>query len=78
MSVEVSFPILSRENPDAEGVLATCLVEEGETVRQDQLIAEVQLDKVSAEIDAPQAGIVRHLAAEGAVVRQGANIAVIE
>jgi hypothetical protein len=33
---EVPFPALSKERPDAEGVLSTWFVGEGETVRADQ------------------------------------------
>ncbi len=53
---DVLFPALSKETPDAEGVLATWFVSEGSTVAADQLIAEVQVDKVSAEVVAPDRG----------------------
>lgn len=75
---EVPFPPLSKENPDAEGVLATWYVADGATVAADQLIAEVQVDKVSAEVLAPSAGTVRLLVEEEATVKQGAPIARIE
>ena len=41
----------------------------------DQLLAEVQVDKVAAEVVAPAAGVVHRLVEEEAVVRQGAAIA---
>lgn len=75
---EVQFPPLSRETPDAEGVLATWFVKDGDTVRVDQLLAEVQVDKVSAEVPAPVSGVVHRLVEEEAVVRQGTPIARIE
>jgi pyruvate/2-oxoglutarate dehydrogenase complex dihydrolipoamide acyltransferase (E2) component len=75
---EVVFPSLSKENPDAEGVLATWFVSEGSAVAADQLIAEVQVDKVSQDVEAPVAGVVRVLVAEEHVVRQGDVIATIE
>ena len=75
---EVLFPPLSKENPEAEGVLATWYVTEGSAVAADQLIAEVQVDKVSAEVLAPTAGTVRLLVEEEAAVRQGTPIARIE
>jgi pyruvate/2-oxoglutarate dehydrogenase complex dihydrolipoamide acyltransferase (E2) component len=78
MSSLVLFPPLSKETPDAEGVLATWFVKEGETVAADQLLAEVQVDKVSAEVPAPAAGVVRLLVAEDATVIQGTPIARIE
>jgi pyruvate/2-oxoglutarate dehydrogenase complex dihydrolipoamide acyltransferase (E2) component len=78
MSFLVQFPQLSKETPDAEGVLATWFVTEGSTVVTGQLLAEVQVDKVAAEVSAPVAGVVHLLVAEEAVVRQGAPIARIE
>jgi pyruvate/2-oxoglutarate dehydrogenase complex dihydrolipoamide acyltransferase (E2) component len=78
MSPVVLFPALSKETPDAEGVLATWFVSEGSTVVADQLLAEVQVDKVAAEVPAPVGGVVHLLVAEEAVVRQGAPIARIE
>jgi pyruvate/2-oxoglutarate dehydrogenase complex dihydrolipoamide acyltransferase (E2) component len=75
---DVVFPPLSKETPDAEGVLATWFVGEGARVAVDQLLAEVQVDKVSAEVVAPTAGVVHLLVEEEATVRQGAPIARIE
>ena len=51
---------------------------EGSTVALDQLLAEVQVDKVAAEVPAPVAGVVHLLVDEEAVVRQGAPIARID
>lgn len=76
--IDITFPALSKETPDAEGIVATWFVADGETVKKDQLIAEVQVDKVSAEVPAPAAGTVRLLVAEEAVVTQGTVIARIE
>ena len=78
MSAVVVFPPLSKERPDAEGVLATWFVSEGSTVAPDQLLAEVQVDKVAAEVPAPAAGVVHLLVDEEAVVQQGAPIARID
>jgi pyruvate/2-oxoglutarate dehydrogenase complex dihydrolipoamide acyltransferase (E2) component len=75
---DVVFPALSKENPDAEGVLATWFVGEGATVTADQLLAEVQVDKVSAEVPAPAGGVVHLLVAEEATVQQGRPIARID
>lgn len=71
---DIAFPVLSKET-DAEGVLATWFVGDGETVRADQLLAEVQVDKVAAEVPAPHAGTVTLLVKEGDAVGQGAPIA---
>ncbi len=75
---DVLFPPLSKETPDAEGVLATWFVGEGDAVREDQLLAEVQVDKVSAEVPAPAAGVVHLLVAEDTAVTQGSPIARID
>lgn len=75
---DVPFPALSKETPDAEGVLATWFVSDGATVSADQLLAEVQVDKVSAEVPAPVGGVVHLLVAEEETVKQGAPIARIE
>ncbi len=75
---EVVFPQMSQENPSAEGVLSTWFVSDGDTVAGDQVIAEVQVDKVAADVPAPCAGVVHLAAAEGAVVHQGERIATID
>jgi len=75
---DVLFPPLSQETPDAEGVLATWFVDDGATVHSEQLLAEVQVDKVSAEVSAPVGGVVHLLVAEEATVAQGTPIARID
>ncbi len=75
---DVLFPSMSKETPDAEGVLATWFVSEGAAVSADQLLAEVQVDKVSADVVAPAAGVVHLLVDEDSAVRQGTAIARID
>lgn len=75
---DILFPHLSKENPEAEGVVATWFVDDGATVAQDQLIAEVAVDKVDVEVLAPQAGTVRIVVSEGEAAPQGAVIATID
>jgi pyruvate/2-oxoglutarate dehydrogenase complex dihydrolipoamide acyltransferase (E2) component len=75
---EVMFPALSKENPAALGVLATWFVADGERVTADQVLAEVQVDKVSVEVPAPVAGVVHLLVKEEAEVPQGTPIARID
>lgn len=75
---EVLFPALSKDSPAAEGVVSTWFVAEGEAVQADQLLAEVQVDKVAADVPAPRAGVVHLLVAEEATVAQGRPIARIE
>ncbi len=75
---EVAFPPLSKDAPDAEGVVSTWFVSEGATVVADDLLAEVQVDKVAAEVPAPVAGVVHLLVQEEEAVRQGRPIARID
>jgi pyruvate/2-oxoglutarate dehydrogenase complex dihydrolipoamide acyltransferase (E2) component len=75
---EVVFPSLSTENAQAEGVVATWFVTDGEHVEADQLLAEVQVDKVAVEVPAPLAGTVHLLVAEEKAVVEAAAIARID
>lgn len=72
---DVLFPRLSQDEPDAEGVLATWFVADGDQVASGQLLAEVMVEKVSGEVTAPASGRVRLLASEDQAVRQGEVIA---
>jgi len=77
MRQQILMPTLSDEAE--EGVLVTWFVVPGAPVRADQLIAEVQVEKVSAEVHAPADGRVTELLVQqGEIVRQGAPIAVLE
>ena len=78
MSVEVMFPSMSEKDPTGEGVVGTWFARDGETVAEGQLIAEVQVDKVSQDVHAPASGVLRHIVAEEGETAQGAVIAVIE
>jgi pyruvate/2-oxoglutarate dehydrogenase complex dihydrolipoamide acyltransferase (E2) component len=75
---EVVFPTMSVKDPAAEGVVATWFVADGEQVAADQLLAEVQVDKVSLEVPAPAAGTVHLLVEQDTAVRQGMVIARID
>lgn len=77
MSETIVFPSISKDE-DAEGVLATWFVRTGEAVRAGQVIAEVMVDKVSMDVEAPIDGTVTCLVEEEAAVRQGQEIARIE
>jgi len=75
---DVRFPQLSQEQPDAEGVLATWFVGDGDQVASGQLLGEVMVEKVSGEVLAPATGRVRLLVAEDRTARQGEVIARVE
>jgi len=77
MSETVAFPHLSKDEK-AEGVLATWFVKTGESVKAKQVIAEVMVDKVSFDVEAPTDGTVTLLVEEEVSIRQGAAIARID
>lgn len=57
---EVRFPALKGAEPDAEGLLATWFVEDGDDVEEEgQLLCEVQVDKTSMDVEGSSAGTVR-------------------
>ena len=74
---EVPFPPLSKEEPGAVGVVSSWFVADGETVTEDQVIAEVQVDKVAADVPSPASGVVHLLVPEEAEVVQGTAIATV-
>lgn len=60
------------------GVIGTWLVKDGEWADRDQTVIELETDKVTMEIPAPAAGIVKHGAAEGDEVDVGATVGEID
>lgn len=74
---DVLFPVVSADNPDGEGTLATWFALDGTAVAEGDLLAEVAVDKVDMEIVAPAAGTLTHAVAEGAVISPGTVIATI-
>lgn len=74
---EIRFPRLSDQDPDGEGVVATWFVDDGATVAAGQLIAEVAVDKVDAEVFAPADGAISIAVAEGGPAAQGSVIGTI-
>jgi pyruvate/2-oxoglutarate dehydrogenase complex dihydrolipoamide acyltransferase (E2) component len=77
MSQSITFPEMSND-PEADGVLATWFVNTGEPVKAGQVIAEVMVDKVSVDIEAPVDGVITCLVEEEGVAKQGQEIARIE
>ncbi|CAN3131195.1 biotin/lipoyl-containing protein [Mycobacterium sp. smrl_JER01] len=74
---EILFPAMSENDPDAEGVVSTWFVAEGDVVEEGDLIAEVAVDKADMEIVASQAGTISLLVAEDEGVKQNTPIATI-
>lgn len=60
------------------GVIGAWLVKDGEWAERDQTVIELETDKVTMEVPAPAAGIVRHGAAEGDEVEVGATVGEID
>jgi pyruvate/2-oxoglutarate dehydrogenase complex dihydrolipoamide acyltransferase (E2) component len=75
---EVPFPVMSKDDPEGEGVVGSWFVNHGERVAKGQVIAEVQVDKVSRDVEAPVAGTMYQLVAEGVGIAQGSAIARID
>ncbi len=76
MSVVVKLPMLSMSM--SEGTLAEWLVEEGAEVAEGQPIYSVESEKAIVEIESPVAGVIHRLAAAGALLPVGADVASIE
>ncbi|MGO1174012.1 MAG: lipoyl domain-containing protein [Actinomycetaceae bacterium] len=72
---DVLFPVVDEDDPSAEGVVATWYATDGEQVAEGQLVAEVQVAKVSVEVTAPAGGTLQVVAEEDEAVAQGAVIA---
>jgi 2-oxoglutarate dehydrogenase E2 component (dihydrolipoamide succinyltransferase) len=76
MAIEIKVPSPGESITQVQ--LAKWLVADGETVEKDQEIVEIDSDKASFPIAAPEDGVVRIMAQEGETVAVGAVIAVIE
>ena len=73
---EIQIPQLGESV--SEGVIASWLVQDGELVEAGAAVCELETDKVSMQVTAPQAGRVKLLVAVGATVRVGQVIARID
>lgn len=69
---------MAEDDPTAEGVVGTWFVNHGESVTAGQVIAEVQVEKVSQDVTAPVAGVMYQHVAEGVGIVQGAPLARID
>jgi len=74
--IEVKVPSVGESV--TQGVLASWSVPDGAYVKKGDTLFELETDKASAEVPAPEAGIVRHRAQPGDEVQVGAVVAVIE
>ncbi|WP_040165530.1 biotin/lipoyl-containing protein [Microbacterium gorillae] len=74
---DVVFPEMSGD-ADQKGVIVTWFVDNGETVVEGDMIAEIAMDKVDMEVHAATAGTITTLVPEETEVAQGDVIARIE
>jgi 2-oxoglutarate dehydrogenase E2 component (dihydrolipoamide succinyltransferase) len=75
-SVDVMVPTLGESVTEA--TVATWFKKVGDTVAQDEMLCELETDKVSVEVPAPASGTLsKILAEEGATVEAGGKLAVI-
>ena len=75
-AVDVMVPTLGESV--SEATVSTWFKQVGDTVQQDEMLCELETDKVSVEVPAPASGTLTEiLAAEGATVAAGGKLAVI-
>src|SRR5271154_4441717 len=76
MTAEIKVPTLGESVTEA--TVARWLKQPGETVARDEPVVELETDKVTLEVPAPEAGIIGEiLAAEGTNVPVGAILGII-
>ncbi len=77
MSIQIIVPTLGESV--SEAIIAKWLVKQGEWVEKDQIICELETDKVTLEVPAASHGIIAAItAAEGAEVEAGAVLGEID
>lgn len=75
-SIDVMVPTLGESVTEA--TVSTWFKKVGDTVAQDEMLCELETDKVSVEVPAPAAGVLTEiLAAEGATVEASAKLATL-
>jgi 2-oxoglutarate dehydrogenase E2 component (dihydrolipoamide succinyltransferase) len=76
-SITVMVPTLGESV--SEATVATWFKKVGDTVAQDEMLCELETDKVSVEVPAPAAGVLTEILAdaEGETVAAGGELAVI-
>src|SRR5882672_8664790 len=59
MSIEIKVPAMGESVTEA--TIARWLKKEGDAVKQDETIVELETDKVSVEVPSPAAGVLEHI-----------------
>lgn len=60
-----------------EGTLEKWLVKDGDTVEKGQPVMEITTEKLTNEIECPESGVIKLLAAEGDIIPCGGDVAEI-
>ena len=76
MAVDIIIPSVGESI--TSGVLSRWSIKSGSPVNKDDVVAELETDKVTLEIRAPEAGTLKTIAAEGATVQVGEVIGSVE
>ncbi len=76
MAVDINIPEMGESV--RTGVVARWVVAEGESVKRDQVVMELETDKITAEITAPAAGRLKHAVKVGDTVPVGGTVGRIE
>jgi 2-oxoglutarate dehydrogenase E2 component (dihydrolipoamide succinyltransferase) len=76
MSTNVPIPPLG--DSVSEAVLLKWHKQDGEAVKQDEPLCELETDKANVDLPSPAAGILKRLATEGQTVRVGQNIGTLD
>jgi 2-oxoglutarate dehydrogenase E2 component (dihydrolipoamide succinyltransferase) len=70
----ISITVPTMGESVAEGSMGAWLKKSGDTVAKDELLVEIETDKVAVEVSAPVAGVLMIIAADGASVTPGQQI----
>jgi 2-oxoglutarate dehydrogenase E2 component (dihydrolipoamide succinyltransferase) len=77
MAIEIKAPTLPESVPD--GTIATWYKKPGQSVARDELLVDIETDKVLLEVVSPVDGVLREvLQAEGSVITSNQLLAVVE
>lgn len=76
MAIDIKVPTVGESI--SEVTLVKWLKKEGEFVERDEVIAELESEKATFEINAEQAGVLKQVAAEGATLAIGDHVASID
>jgi len=71
-AIDITVPVMGESV--AEGSMGKWVKKNGDTVKKDELLVEIETDKVAVEVSAPADGVLTIAADEGATVTPGQKI----